>query len=333
MNINEVQQQLFQLIKSRMPADASMADELAKLLEVSTDSAYRRMRGEKQITLEELYKLATAYKISIDQLMNIETGAFMFQGNLLNPKTYRYDAYLTNMMNLLALLNSYKEKEFFYLCKDTPIFHYFNSHAIAAFKFYFWMSTLIFFPEYKNRKVNFEEYPDEMIDLGKKILGLYNQMDSVEIWNIESWNSTFHQIDYYLDSQLFASDRDVLKIYDEMSRVLLHLEEQARFGYKFNLDDPEKKPMGKFRMYFNETVIQDNSMMVTLDNSKMAFMPHTSINFMMTRDMRYCDNYHNYVQNLMRRSTLISEVSEKERSRFFRRMRERLEKRKEALAV
>jgi hypothetical protein len=265
--------------------------------------------------------------------MNIETGAFQFQGNLLNPKTYRYDAYLTNMMNLLALFNSYKEKEFFYLCKDTPIFHYFNSRAIASFKFYFWMSTLIFFPEYKNRKVSFEDYPDEMFELGKKILGLYNQMDSVEVWNIESWNSTFHQIDYYLDSQLFTSDNDVLKLYDEMGRVLRHLEEQARFGYKFNMDDPEKKPMGKFRMYFNETVIQDNSMMITLDNSKMAFLPHTSINYMMTRDMRYCDNYHNYVQNLMRRSTLISEVSEKERSRFFRRMRERLEKRKEALTV
>jgi hypothetical protein len=37
--------------------------------------------------------------------------------------------------------------------------------------------------------------------------------------------------------------------------------------------------------------------------------------------------------NLIKRSTLISEVSEKERSRYFRRMRERIDRRKEGLKV
>ena len=70
-----------------------------------------------------------------------------------------------------------------------------------------------------------------------------------------------------------------------------------------------------------------------LDNSKIAFMTHTTINFMLTRDMAFTENMYNHVQNQMKRSTLISEVSEKERSRFFRIIRERIEKRKEALKV
>lgn len=333
MNVNEIQQQLFGLIKTKLPADASVADEIAKLLEISSDSAYRRMRGEKQITLEELYTLASHYNISVDQLMNIQTGAFMFQGNLLNPKTYRYEAYLTGMMHNLAYLNSFKQKEFFYLCKDTPIFHYFNTRDLAAFKYFFWMGTLLFFPDFRNRKVNFDEYPAEAEELGQKVLTLYSQMDSVEIWNMESWNTTLHQIEYYLDSQMFDSDLDALRVYEATEKVLDHLEDQARLGYKFGIADPEKKPMGKFRMYFNETVIQDNSMMATLDNSKIAFVPHTSINYMMTRDVNYCENYFQYVQNLIKRSTLISEVSEKERARFFRRMRERIDRRKETLQV
>jgi hypothetical protein len=91
--------------------------------------------------------------------------------------------------------------------------------------------------------------------------------------------------------------------------------------------------MGRYSMYFNETVIQDNSMMAVLDRSRMAFVPHTAINYMMTRDINYCENYYQYVQNLIKRSTLISEVSEKERARYFRRMRERVERRKESLRV
>jgi len=333
MSVNEIQQQLFQAIKSKLASDASVSDEVAALLDISTDSAYRRMRGEKQITFEELYKIAAHYRISLDQLMNIQTGGFMFQGNLLNPKTHRYNDYLTGMMHNIAYFNSFKKKEFYYLCKDSPIFHWFSSRDVAAFKYFFFMSTLIYFPEFKNKKVSLDEYPDELFELGKKIVGFYNQADTHEIWNIESWNSTLHQIEYYLDSGLFKSDEDALRIYEGTEKVLDHLEEQAKRGYKFNIDDPEKKPLGKYYMYFNEVVLLDNSMLIMLDNTKMAMVPHTAINYMMTRDIAYCENYSQYVLNLIRRSTLISEVSEKERSRFFRRMRERIERRKESLKV
>ena len=333
MSIIEIQQQLFQAIKSRLASDASVSDEIAALLNISTDSAYRRMRGEKQITFEELHKIATHYRISLDQLMNIQTGGFMFQGNLLNPKTHRYDAYLTGMMHNIAYFNSFKKKEFYYLCKDTPIFHYYNSREIAAFKYFFWMGTLIYFPEFRNKKVSLDDYPDEMFEIGKKIVGFYNQVDTHELWNIESLNSTLHQIEYYLDNDLFESDEDALRVYEGTEKVLEHVEEQAKLGYKFNIDDPEKKPLGKYYMYYNEVVLLDNSMLIMLDNTKMAMVPHTAINYMMTRDLAYCENYSQYVLNLIRRSTLISEVSEKERSRFFRRMRERIERRKESLKV
>ena len=69
MDINQIQQQLFQIIKNKMPPESSVADEVGKLLNISSDSAYRRMRGEKQITFEEVYILANHYKISLDQLM------------------------------------------------------------------------------------------------------------------------------------------------------------------------------------------------------------------------------------------------------------------------
>jgi hypothetical protein len=333
MNINEIQQQLFQFIKTKLPAELSVADEIAKLLNISSDSAYRRMRGEKQITFEELYLLASTYRISLDQLMSINTGSFMFQGNLLNPKTHRYDAYLTGMLHNIAYFNSFKKKEIYYLCKDTPVFHWFTSRDISAFKYFFWMGTLIYFPEFKNRKVSLDGYPDELFEIGKKISDLYQQLDTYEIWNIESWNSTLHQIEYYLDNDMFKSDEDALRVYEGVEKILDHLEEQAKRGYKFNIDDPEKKPLGKYFMYFNEIVILDNTMALVLDNSKIAILPHTAINYLMTRDIAYCENFYNYVQNLIKRSTLISEVSEKERSRYFRRMHERIDKRKVSLKV
>ena len=101
MNASELQLKLFQVIKSSIPDHVSSTEEIAKVLDVSADSIYRRMRGEKTISLEELYKLCSHYKISLDQLMNLETGAFLFQGNFLNSKTFRFDDYLKGIIREL----------------------------------------------------------------------------------------------------------------------------------------------------------------------------------------------------------------------------------------
>ena len=91
MDTSQLQQEFFQIIKSNMPPGVSATDEIAQVLNVSVDSVYRRMRGEKTISLEELYKLSSHYKISLDQLMDLQTGTFQFRGNFLNNKTFRYD--------------------------------------------------------------------------------------------------------------------------------------------------------------------------------------------------------------------------------------------------
>jgi hypothetical protein len=333
MTSGELQQQIFNAIKSRAGENLLLADEVAKLLDISVDSAYRRIRGEKTVTLDELYTLCSHYKISLDKLMDVQTGAFMFEGNFLDNKTFRFDAYLKGVMHGMAYINSFKEKEYYYLCKDSPFFHQFHFREFAAFKYYFWMGTLFFFPEFRNKKISLEEYPDELFGLGQKILDIYDHIDSVEIWNIESMNGTLRQIDYYKDGGMFESDEDILKVYEAIEKTMDHLEKQAELGYKFKYGDPEKKPLSKFRMYFNEVVLGDNQMLGITDGSKIAYIPHSGANYLVTRDITYCDHFHQYLQNLMRRSTLISEVSEKERARFFRIIRDKINHRKESLKV
>ncbi len=333
MNTGELQQQLFRAVKNKIGPSLSAADEIAGLLDISVDSAYRRMRGEITVNLEELHLLCNHYHISLDKLMNVDTGAFLFEGNFLDTNNFRFDAYLKGVMHSLAYIKSSNGSEFFYLCKDSPMFHHFYFREFAAFKHYFWMSTLLFFPEFRNKKISLDDYPEEYFSIGEKILEIYDQVDSVEIWNIESLNGTLRQIDYYKQSGLFKSEVDILRVYEAIEKMLDHLEKQAELGFKFKYGDPEKKPLGRYRMYFNEVVLGDNQMLAVMDGSKIAYVPHSAANYMATRDMAFCDHFHQYLQNLMRRSTLISETSEKERSRFFRIIRDKIEHRKESLKV
>jgi hypothetical protein len=52
---------------------------------------------------------------------------------------------------------------------------------------------------------------------------------------------------------------------------------------------------------------------------------------MVTRDVAFCDNMYSYIQNLMKKSTLISTVSEWERTRFFKYLRQKIANRKQSL--
>ncbi len=333
MTTGQIQEQLFKSIKDKIGENQSAVEEIAKLLEISTDSTYRRIRGEKSVTLDELQILCSHYRVSLDRLMNVQSTGIVFQGQFLDRATFRFEEYVTSMMHNLAYMNSFKEKEFYYMCKDLPIFHHYHIREIAAFKWFFWLKTYFQFPEFEKRKFKFEEHPDELYAVEQKVLHLYNQIPSIEVWNLESMNIFFRQIEFYQDARVFESDKDVWKLYEAMEKMWSHLEEQASLGYKFKYGDPEKRSIGKLRMYFNEVLIGDNNMMVIMDGVKMSYVAHTSINFMITQDLAFNENMNNHIQNQIKRSTLLSEVSEKERSRFFRIIRDKILHRKEALKV
>jgi len=333
MDATELQQELFKVIKTNIAGNLSTTEEIARVLNVSVDSVYRRMRGEKSISLDELHLLCAHYKISLDQLMNIQTGAFTFQGNFLDQKTFRFDAHLNSMVYNLSYIQNFKEIEFYWLCKDVPVFHHFHFREIAAFKYFFWAKTLYHFDEFDHQTFTFDAYSDELNATGEKILSLYNSIPSTELWNVENINIAIRQIEFYRDSHIFESDEDVLRLYEAWEKVVDHIEQQAARGYKFKYGDPDMKRLGEYKVYFNEVILGDNSMVALLDGRKVAYVLHTSINYMMTRDLRFCENMYDYVQSLMKRSTLISSVSEKERSRFFRILREKIARRKDALKL
>ncbi len=62
-----IQDEIFQAIKEKLPSDVSLAFEISNLLGISQDCAYRRIRGEKSLTVDELYILKEFFELSLDQ--------------------------------------------------------------------------------------------------------------------------------------------------------------------------------------------------------------------------------------------------------------------------
>jgi hypothetical protein len=321
----------FKAIKEKLSPFISLADEIAQVLKISTDSAYRRIRGEKSLSMEELFQLSSRYQVSLDKLFFNQDNCYSFQGNFVDAARFRFDTYLKGILQQLQYVASFPESHLYYLCKDIPIFYHFQLRDLAAFKYYFWMKTIVNHPAYAGKAFAFGDYSEDLFELGASLLDQYNQFASTEIWNVECINSTLQQIKFYRDTQMFTSEEDIERVFAALTALMRHLEQQAAMGKKWMAPEINATVAAPFYMYQNEFTLGDNSILATTGHTKQAFMVHSVINFMITRDTAFCEHMYTNIQNLMKRSTLISTDSEQERNSFFRQVYRKIEQSKQNL--
>ncbi len=101
---------------------SSLVDAVADTLHISSDSAYRRIRGETAIVLDEVKMLCQHYKISLDQMLDVQSGSTLFQNVRINIHNYSYETYLKDLLKQVQYISSFIRKEIIYLTKDVPIF-------------------------------------------------------------------------------------------------------------------------------------------------------------------------------------------------------------------
>ncbi len=324
MESTETQVAFFQHIKSLLPQHKSLVDEIADLLDISTDSSYRRIRGEKQISLEEIRKLASHYRISLDQFMHLQSDSFLFSGRLLNTGNYDFAKWTESILQQLQFLNSFKKKHITYLAKDIPLMQQFLVPEVAAFKSFFWRKSILLYEEMKGQKFSMNSISDNHFDISRKIVDEYNLIGSTDIWNIESINSTIRQIEFYREANLFETESDVKKLYEAVFRLIDHLEKQAELGLKFSVNENPRSNAAPYNLYNNELILGDNTLLFEVDHLKMTILNHSIIDFISTRDETFNLHMYGVLQNLLKKSTSLSVSSEKERTRFFNQLRDKM---------
>lgn len=324
MESNKSQLLFFQHIKSILPDHISFVDEIAGLLNISNDSAYRRIRGEKAISLDEMHVLAAHYKISIDQFLHLKSGSYIFSGELASAGDYVFEQWLENVHKQLAIVNSFSHKHLYYLAKDIPFMLHFMVPELSAFKSFLWMRSILHYDNMKGMKFSFKETNPQHAEMGKKIEQLYNQIPSTEIWNLESINSTIRQIEFYREVNMFDTEEDVKKVYLGLLKLINHLEMQAECGFKFKIGESPSSGSVPYNLFWNDLVTADNTILAELDLNRVTFLNHSVINFISTTDLNFNTFMHDTMQNLIKRSTQLSKVGEKDRYRFFNRIRDKM---------
>jgi hypothetical protein len=311
------QEFLFQRIRELIPAQLSLVDTVAEILHISSDSAYRRIRGETPIIMDEARQLCVHFKLSLDQLFQVKTNSLLFEHSRIHPENHNYESFLRGLLDQVNYLDGFLQKEVIYCTKDMPIFHNFYFKPLIAFRYFFWMKTLLQHPDFADSEFSIDCVPPAIEILSSELTRKYTHLPSSEIWNTECINAIISQVEFYRDSGHFASAADIRQVYDAIEDTVLHLKNQVDYGCKFM---PEENPDTKkrnFRFFYNRVLLGDNVILISADMAKTVFLNYDALSYISTRDPSFCESVYQDMQHLMKKGTIISGTSEKQRNIFF----------------
>jgi BetR domain len=323
MNAQNLQQLLFLQIKQKIPEQTVIAETIGKLLGISTDSAYRRMRGETLIDLDEAGKLCGQFNISMDGLLGNMDGKIIFSTTQIDENNFDFNGYMQGILRNMQYFRSFDNAKLYWECKDIPIFYHFHSRELAAFKYFFWMKYILQQDSFQGRRFSLEEYPDNYYHMGRRILHLYNTIPSVEFWNTESINSMLNQIRYFYETGNITKKSEVKLIFEKLMELFVYYEDVAESGFKVPLAEIDPDAKGEsMDVFFNEVLMGNNMIVAKLGASQLTFFNHSGIRYTGTSDLAFGNEIMKGVERLTKSSTRLSSINEVERNAFFSEIRD-----------
>ncbi|HSC54155.1 MAG TPA: hypothetical protein VLC98_11055 [Phnomibacter sp.] len=309
---------LFDKLKDILPADKSLAECLMGWLNVSSDSVYRRIRGETPLTVNELAAISEATGLTANELLGMsKPNQVMFEPSFAKSVTNGFANYISQIVQHLQSLQHFENKQVLYCSKDLPIFHFFQFPELAAFKYHFWMHVILQDPTFQERTFDGMIADAEVQLLLQQALDSYYAVPAIEVWNTESVNSTLFQIDFYKHSRFFGSAQEIKHLYDVLDDLISHVELEAEWGTMYKPgSNPELFPKN-FQLFFNQVSLSDNTMLAQAGNRKTVVINYGVLNYLICYDQVFCNSVDEDLQNIIRRSTKLSEANVKQRVMFF----------------
>jgi hypothetical protein len=318
-----IQTGFLEQIRQTLPAATSFADELSEVLHVSRDSAYRRMRGETILSLDEVKALCSHYKVSLDELLSPPTDRVSFQLRALNLEDFSLEKWLKSILSNLETIHGFQGqgKEIVYDAKDLPIFYYFQFPHLTAFKLYFWGRVFSREKKFNAGNYRYDLVGNELTALGEKIWNRYSAIPSTEIIRLEMLTVTLHQIEYLNECGLFEDKGEARIICEECLQLVERLKNQASQGRKKS--SPDQPELGvRFNLYHNDVLHGDNTILFRMGSKRITFVTSNTFNILMTTNAAFCALTEDHVNNLINKSIQISATGEKARTKFFNKVEE-----------
>jgi len=306
-------------LTEKIPSNVKLVDYLMEKLGLSRESIYRRIRGELPFTFDQIMKLSSELKFSLDSIGNQESSdssVFRFRSPGKTSPEEKFRIMLKNCDELLE--RQLKAENMGAIVTMNRIFDLFSVafDKLFLFQYYRWLHQAKDLPF--NYNLSNLVLPNEIRTLQKKIATNHNKVNNTTFFvDSYTFRNTLLEIRYYYDRG-HISDEDLSLLKAEMSKMLDLSEITARRG---NYDSDHN-----FGYYISEIPISANSILIWYDDITELFIWPYTINPLYNKNDDEVKIVHlEWIASLKKHSVSISQSNETLQKKHYRQEREYLD--------
>ena len=316
-----MQDSFFKLLQTKSSANTSFVDEIADVLDVGYDAAYRRINNKTKVTLEEGVILAKHYKVSLNKLFEIGSNNSIVAELPPQPKDeHGLEMWFRQSLLNLTPLTQLKDAKIIWSGKDISLFRTLKDSYLTRYKMYVWLKDLNI--EMAKSKISFDEWvdtiPESLMQSALSLGEVYRNINIVELWNDNTVNGSLQQILYYFEAGLLSKDM-ALNICEDIHNVVNQIEKET---IRESVDNRSTNKY--FKLYKCDLHTLTNTAMVATSHQKVFFTPFTVLSYFKIEHKETCDMMYDFLQKQMSISKLLSTAGEKDRILFFNKIHQKV---------
>lgn len=317
-----MQEQFIKYLKAKTQDNTSFVEEIASVLDIGYDAAYRRVNSKTSISLEEGVTLARYYKISLNNLFEVGNQNTVIAELPPQPKDVEgLEQFLKASLNNIQALSKVKGSELLYSAKDIPLFHTLNDSMLTRYKMYVWLKDIN--EEMAQSKITFDDWkdtiPDSLLNTSFDLANVYKHVNITAIWNETTLTGTLQQVLYYFETGLVSTEM-ALKVCEDIKTVVNRVEQQtiqqSLSGAQSNI---------YYHLYRCDLHTLHNTIMVSSKYGRMFFQPFTVLTYFKVNHPETCEMLYDFFQKMMRNSKLLATAGERDRTLFFNKIHQKIE--------
>ncbi len=307
--MNRIEKEFISILKQKIPKNISTTDEVASVLGINYDAAYRRLTGKVSFNLQETILLSKKFDISLNELFEVgETNSFIVRETNSVKNIKDFNTYFESLYHELNPLVGNDDASILFGARELPMFYFFHNPLLIRFKIFIWFSVLNVTPVYK--RINFRDFviSDKMINGAQKAGKAYNSINITEMWSFGSINNVLQQL-LYLYNMRQIDMSNAINICKALIIELKKIEESTYNG--------SRTKERKFVLYSNQLIMMNNSMILKHKNKLHFGYPYALLKFFIIDNQKVCKAQEAYIIEQMRHATCITNTSSKEHATFF----------------
>jgi len=298
------------IVVNKYPKKTQLVQVLMGLLSLEREAVYRRLRNEVPFTAQEVVTLASAWNISLDEIMGINLGAISFQMramNYISPSKEEAN-FLRFLIQSIEYLKHFPDTEFMEICNKIPRRLLADYGELNRFHLFKWMY------QYGSDKETIPfskiEISEEKLKITEEYCRAIKQVPNTNfIFDSKIFNYLVKDIQYFCSIYLITEEeKEIIK--KEILNLLDYLQEVADNGCY-----PETQ--NKVNIYISQLKIPTGYSYTATPEANICYI-HVFDKFeIYSLHSEMVANFMAWMQMKKKTSIQISEVDIKSRIEFF----------------